>query len=90
MCIAGLEIGTMYVSLMLSPNTYAFTFLLTNLKCFKHLSMMESKTSFKLKALQTDNRKEYMSHSFSQYLLSNGITDRLTCPYAHQQNGSAE
>ncbi|RYR06213.1 hypothetical protein Ahy_B06g085995 isoform A [Arachis hypogaea] len=51
---------------------------------------IERHTGFKIKALQTDHGREYLSTSFTQYLASQGITHRFSCPYTHQQNGRAE
>ena len=52
--------------------------------------MLELKTGYKLKALQSDNGEEYLSSTFVQYLRTNGIEHRLSYPYTHQKNGCAE
>ncbi|RVW87716.1 Retrovirus-related Pol polyprotein from transposon TNT 1-94 [Vitis vinifera] len=44
--------------------------------------------SHKIKAVQSDWGGEY--RSFTQYLTSNGIIHRISCPYTHEQNGLAE
>ena len=52
--------------------------------------MIETKTGLKIRALQIDNGREYLSTSFTDYLRTNGINHRLICPHTHQQNGSVE
>ena len=52
--------------------------------------MKETKTGLKIKALQTNNGREYLSHNFTDLLKINGITHRLTCPCTYQQIGSVE
>jgi transposase InsO family protein len=46
--------------------------------------------SRKLKKLQTDGGGEYTSDTFKQYLSTDGILHRITCPHTPQQNGIAE
>ena len=59
------------------------------LQAFKHYkAMIENQTGLKIKSLQTDNGREYLSTSFTQFLQENGITHRLSCPYSHKQNGT--
>ena len=58
----------------------------TVFKFFKKL--VENQTGYKIHALQSDNAKEYLS--LTSYLQECGITDRLSCPYTHEQNGSVE
>ena len=43
-----------------------------------------------LKILRSDNAKEYLSHKFTTYLQSHGISHQSSCPYTPQQNGIAE
>ena len=50
--------------------------------------MAELQLGTKLKVLQTDNAKEYVT--LSAYLKFEGIVHRFSCPYVHQQNGVAE
>lgn len=50
--------------------------------------MIENQLNSKIKALQTDCGKEYIA--FSKYLSEHGIIHRFSCPYTHEQNGSAE
>ena len=50
----------------------------------------ETMLNKRLKALQTDNGREYVNLEFEEYLLKNGIHRRLTIPYTSEQNGVAE
>ena len=52
--------------------------------------MIENFIGCMIKALQTENGKEYLSHSFSQFLQNSSIIHQLSCPHSHQQNGKAE
>ncbi|XP_016195998.1 uncharacterized protein LOC107637061 [Arachis ipaensis] len=56
----------------------------------KFKALIENKTGLKIKSIQTDNAKEYVSNAFTAYLASNEIHHRLTCPYSYQQNGTIE
>lgn len=51
---------------------------------------MEKQTGMKIKALHTDNGREYLSKEFDKLLNKEGIKRRLTVPYTPQQNGVAE
>ena len=51
-------------------------------------TLVENQLGKKIKAIQTDNAKEFLA--FSNYLNECGIFHRLTCPYTHEQNGSIE
>nr|KYP32605.1 Retrovirus-related Pol polyprotein from transposon TNT 1-94 [Cajanus cajan] len=51
-------------------------------------SSAELQLNTKIKAIQTDNAKEFIK--LSKYLNENGIQHRLTCPHTHEQNGSPE
>jgi hypothetical protein len=44
----------------------------------------------KVKALQSDNAKEFIGKASQDYLASQGIVHRRAVPYAHQQMGVAE
>jgi histone deacetylase 1/2 len=57
--------------------------------CFKDFQIMvERQFNHKLLAVQSDWRGEYQSlNSFFRHL---GIKHHVSCPHAHQQNGSAE
>lgn len=48
----------------------------------------ELQLGFKIKSVQSDWGGEY--RAFSNFLISNGIHHRVSCPGSHQQNGSAE
>lgn len=52
--------------------------------------MIELKTGHKINTLQPDNRGEYLPHTFTKYLTSNGISHHLSYPYSHHQNGCVE
>ena len=56
----------------------------------QYKAFIKLQTDDKIKALQTDNGKEYISTDFVQLLQQHGIDHRLTCPYSHQQNGCVE
>jgi len=49
---------------------------------------VEKQIGFQLLSIQTNNAKEFLC--LKSFLSSNGITHRLTCPRAHEQNGSVE
>ncbi|RVW97157.1 Retrovirus-related Pol polyprotein from transposon TNT 1-94 [Vitis vinifera] len=51
-------------------------------------SQVELQLGHKIKAVQSDWGGEY--RSFTQYITSNGIIHRISCPYTHEQNGLAE
>ncbi|CAD6236968.1 GSCOCG00012493001-RA-CDS [Cotesia congregata] len=51
---------------------------------------VEKQTGLKIKALQSDNGREYCNKQFDEYLRHEGIKKRLTVPYTPQQNGVAE
>jgi len=50
----------------------------------------ESQSGKKLKALRSDNGREYLSKAFQSILTENGINRQLTVPHTPQQNGVAE
>lgn len=50
----------------------------------KFQATVEHQFNTKIKALQTDWSDEY--RSLNQYLQTQGITHRITCPYTHQQS----
>ena len=56
----------------------------------KYKTNMENLTNKKMKALRTDNGKEYVSTKFNDYLSRHGIKHQTTVPYSPQQNGIAE
>lgn len=56
----------------------------------KYKAAAETLTGRKIKALQSDNGKEYCNKEFDQFLEQNGIARRLTAPHTPQQNGLAE
>jgi histone deacetylase 1/2 len=51
-------------------------------------SLVELQFNEKIKAIQTDEGKEYTV--LTDYLRTNGIIHRMSCPHTHQQQGSAE
>jgi len=57
-------------------------------KTFKN--MAEKQTGQKLKAIRSDNGREYVNKQFDQYLSENGIVRQLSTAYCPQQNGVAE
>ena len=56
----------------------------------KYKNLAETETGNKIKALQTDNGKEYCNTKFRQFLDQHGIQQRWSIPYTLQQNGVAE
>jgi len=48
----------------------------------------KTQTNYKLKYIQTDNAKEFLSLDI--FLKKYWIRYRLTCPYTHEQNGSTK
>lgn len=58
---------------------------------FKQIkSLFETQTGKKIKHLQSDNGREYLSKEFEQFLKENGIQRRLSIPYNLEQNGTTE
>lgn len=57
-------------------------------KEFKALA--EKQTGQKIKAIRSDNGREYLSGAFENFLVSQGIKRQLTVPHTPQQNGVAE
>ena len=51
---------------------------------------MENRLSTKIKALKTDQGREYLSEQFKKFCDEKGIARQLTIPYTPQQNGVAE
>ncbi|CAD7001003.1 unnamed protein product [Ceratitis capitata] len=61
------------------------------LNVFKeYKAKVETFTGEKIRALQTDNGREYCNEQFDTFLSEFGIKRRLTAPYTPQQNGMAE
>jgi transposase InsO family protein len=52
--------------------------------------MEQNKAQTKIGILHIDNRGEYTSNDFENYLLQHGIKHERTIPYNPQQNGVAE
>jgi len=52
----------------------------------------EIKTQFvvSIRILHSDNGREYLSHSFKQFMTSHDILHQTSCAYTPQQNGVAE
>ena len=61
------------------------------LDCFKHFQQMaENQLTTKIKALQTNRGREYLSDQFCEWCEEKGIARQLTIPCTPQQNGVAE
>ena len=61
------------------------------LDCFKRYStLVENQLNTKIKSLQTDRGREYLSDLFKAYCDEKGIVGQLTIPYMPQQNGVVE
>lgn len=52
--------------------------------------MAERQTGCKIKALRSDNGREYINKRFDDFLKQHGIVRQLSVPYSPQQNGVAE
>lgn len=53
-------------------------------------ALAEKQTGFKLKALRSDNGKEYTNRSFQKRLIDAGIVHQTSTEYTPEQNGLAE
>lgn len=53
-------------------------------------ALVENKTSLKIKALRSDNGREYTSNACKEFCAKQGIKRELTTPYNPQQNWVAE
>lgn len=51
---------------------------------------VENETGCKIKAINTDNGKEYINKHFRQVLEESGVVHQTTIPYTPEQNGVAE
>jgi len=61
------------------------------LEAFKNFkALAENHTGKRIRYLQSDNGREYLSSQFEEYLKNCGIQRRLTVPHTPQQNGVAE
>ena len=56
-------------------------------KCIESFEVFHDK---KVKAIRTDNGKEYVNHGLKNYFVKKGIDHQTTIPYSPQQNGKAE
>lgn len=54
------------------------------------ITRMENQKKKRVKTIQSDNGREYLSGEFDDFLKKHGITRRLTVPYNPEQNGKAE
>ena len=52
--------------------------------------MIKTQFDVIVRALRSDNAKEYVSDALVSHLSSQGILQQLTCPYTPEQNGVAE
>jgi len=53
-------------------------------------AMVENESNKKIKALRTDNGREFIKKKFNAYLSKHGIQHQKTVPYTPQQNGVAK
>ena len=61
------------------------------LTCWERLhAWIKTQTGRSVKSIQTDNGTEFVNDSFDNFNNLQGITHRLTVPYAHEQNGLVE
>lgn len=56
----------------------------------KQFALLETETGRKIKAVKTDNGREYISTALEDYLQEKGIKHNISMPYTPQQNGEAE
>ena len=56
----------------------------------EYIAFVERQLGSSPKAIQTDNRTEYVNNGLKSWLVKQGIVLRLTAPYSPQQNGIAE
>jgi len=52
--------------------------------------LSEKQTGQQIKAIRSDNGREYINGAFENFLISHGIKRQLTVPHTPQQNGVAE
>ena len=55
-----------------------------------YVKRAEKTTDRKLKAIRTDNGKEFINREFKAFCVSEGIVHQTTTPYTPEQNGVAE
>lgn len=60
---------------------------ITKFKIFK--PFVENQTERKIKAVRSDNGREYVHTEFNNFFEENGIQRQLTVPHTPQQNGVA-
>ena len=82
-----------YISFLDAHTKYTWLFLLHNKSqalnsLIRFKTFAENQTDFKLRAVQTDNAKEFLC--FKSFTQLHGIFHRFTCPHTHEQNGSIE
>jgi len=82
-----------YLSFIDDHNKFVWVYLLRHksqvFQCFQDFQqLVERKFDQKIKAIQTDWGGEYQA--LSTFFKRVGITHLVSCPHAHQQNGSAE
>ncbi len=54
------------------------------------ITLLETQTGQRVKAIRTDNGTEYVNAAISSYLSSRGILHQKSAPYTPEQNGRAE
>lgn len=59
-------------------------------KFMEYKNLAETHTGMKIKAIQSDNGREFVNMGMDHILKKSGIRNRLTAPYTPQQNGVAE
>ncbi|PKU78515.1 Retrovirus-related Pol polyprotein from transposon TNT 1-94 [Dendrobium catenatum] len=57
---------------------------------FTFKQYIEKYLSRSIKCIRTDGGGEYLSHTFTEFLKTNGIMHQISCPYTPEQNGVAE
>ena len=88
--------GNLYILTFIDDfSRFAFTFNIKTrdkiFECFEVFKeYVENTTSMKIKEIQTDNGREFMSRRFENLLLENSIRHVVSSPYTPEENGIAE
>ncbi|KAH9521372.1 hypothetical protein DERF_005036 [Dermatophagoides farinae] len=56
----------------------------------QYKNFIENQLDKRIKAIRSDNAREFLSKKFQSFLIFHGIQHQKSVPYCHQQNGVAE